>query len=137
MRMRRHAPSVNVCARNSRHSRSRTRRKAETVGSDNISAGVHFERCTPAFFCLIVKSGRIFTFLWYNILYIFVSMLKEGNSHGNIVQVFFMTLTGALFGYTYVRSGKIAYSIVLHMLCNISSLLNILTGSTDGRPVAE
>ncbi|MGF0005718.1 CPBP family glutamic-type intramembrane protease [Eubacteriales bacterium SGI.150] len=64
-------------------------------------------------------------------------MLKEGNSHGNIVQVFFMTLTGALFGYTYVRSGKIAYSIVLHMLCNISSLLNILTGSTDGRPVAE
>ena len=53
----------------SRHSRSRTRRKAETVGSDNISAGVHFERCTPAFFCLIVKSGRIFTFFGIIIIY--------------------------------------------------------------------
>ena len=27
---------------------SRTRRKIETVGSDKISAGVHYKRCTPA-----------------------------------------------------------------------------------------
>ena len=39
------------CAGNSnnRYSKSRTRRKVETVGSDKISAGVHFERCAPAF----------------------------------------------------------------------------------------
>jgi len=33
MRKQRHAPSVNVCVRSNRHSRSRTRRKAETGGS--------------------------------------------------------------------------------------------------------
>ena len=34
---------------NSRHSKGRTIRKAETVGSDKFSVGVHFERCTAAF----------------------------------------------------------------------------------------
>ena len=44
--------SVNVCVRNSnnRRSRCKIRRKVETLGSDKKSAGVHFERCTPAFF---------------------------------------------------------------------------------------
>lgn len=49
-RKRKHAPYVNICVRssNSRHSKGRPTRKAETVGSDKTSAGVHFERCTPA-----------------------------------------------------------------------------------------
>lgn len=42
--------SVNVCVRSNRHSRSRTRRKAETGGSGKISAGVHRSKCTPAFY---------------------------------------------------------------------------------------
>ena len=33
-----------------RTARSRTKRKAETVGSDKISAGVHRSKCTPAFY---------------------------------------------------------------------------------------
>ena len=36
MRKRKLAPSVNICVRNSRHSRSKTRRTAETLGNDNI-----------------------------------------------------------------------------------------------------
>ena len=34
--------------------------KAAQALKRRLTAGVHFERCTPAFFCLIGKSGRIF-----------------------------------------------------------------------------
>jgi hypothetical protein len=42
------------------------RRKTEKVGNDNISAGVHFERCAPAFSVRLAKAGEIFAFLCYN-----------------------------------------------------------------------
>ena len=63
---------------NSSHSKSRTRRKIETVGSDKISAGVHFERCTPDFSVLFVKPVEFFIFLRYNyygFLYLWVRRL--------------------------------------------------------------
>lgn len=63
---------------NSSHSKSRTRRKIETVGSDKISAGVHFERCTPDFSVLFVNPVEFFIFLCYNyygFLYLWVRRL--------------------------------------------------------------
>ena len=41
-------------------------RRIETVGSDKISAGLHFERCTPDFSVLFVKPVEFFIFLCYN-----------------------------------------------------------------------
>ncbi|MDD6262323.1 MAG: GNAT family N-acetyltransferase [Clostridiales bacterium] len=59
---------MNVCVRNgnSRHSKSRPKRKARTVGSDKISAGAHFERCAPAFTAYLAKVVEFSTFLCYN-----------------------------------------------------------------------
>lgn len=58
MRKRKCAPFVNVCVRSSniRYSKNRIKRKAEIVGDDKISAGVHFERCTPTYRFVLKKS---------------------------------------------------------------------------------
>lgn len=46
-----------------------------------------------------------------------------GLSHGNVFQAVFTTLAGILFAYIYTYTGNIVYSIVLHILCNISSFI--------------
>lgn len=38
--------------------------------------------------------------------------------HGNFYQVFYAFLLGLMFGYIYVKTGKLRYPIILHMLIN-------------------
>ncbi|MBQ8662716.1 MAG: CPBP family intramembrane metalloprotease [Eubacterium sp.] len=49
---------------------------------------------------------------------IVVSALMFGLTHGNLTQLFYTTLIGLMFGFVYVRTGKLKYSVGLHMLFN-------------------
>ncbi|MBO5745023.1 MAG: CPBP family intramembrane metalloprotease [Clostridia bacterium] len=46
------------------------------------------------------------------------SSIAFGIFHGNFEQFFYATLIGFLFGYVYVRTGKIIYSMILHATIN-------------------
>ncbi len=75
-----------------------------------------------------------------------VSGLLFGLFHGNLTQFFYAAGVGFLFAFIYVRTGKVRYSIILHMMLNfcgsalpffflkdldIEQLNAILSGSTD------
>lgn len=49
---------------------------------------------------------------------VFFSALAFGLFHGNVVQFFYAFGVGLLFGVIYLRTGKLRYSILLHMLVN-------------------
>ena len=52
---------------------------------------------------------------------ILTSGLMFGLFHGNLAQFFFTTLIGGLFAYIYIRTGKIWYTIALHMTMNLAT----------------
>ncbi len=59
-------------------------------------------------------------------LAVIASGLMFGLYHGNFAQFFFATMLGMFFGYIYVTTGKIRYSIIYHMIVNCStSIVNI------------
>ncbi len=49
---------------------------------------------------------------------IVVSAVSFGLFHGNFYQFFYAALLGAVLAYVYVKSGKIIYPIIMHMLLN-------------------
>ena len=55
----------------------------------------------------------------------FISILLSGVMfglfHGNFQQFFFAALAGAMFAFIYIRTGRIRYTIFLHMAVNMSS----------------
>ena len=55
------------------------------------------------------------------LLAILTSGLFFGLFHGNFSQFFYAFLLGCLFAYVYVRSGRIRYTILLHMAINMTS----------------
>ncbi len=58
---------------------------------------------------------------------IFVSALVFGLMHGNFSQFFYAFGIGLIFGYLYIRSGRLRYTIGLHMLINfMGSVLPIM-----------
>lgn len=57
----------------------------------------------------------------------FVSALVFGLAHGNFYQFFYAFLLGLIFAYIYLRTGKVRYSMVLHMMVNFcGSVIPIL-----------
>lgn len=59
---------------------------------------------------------------------ILTSGLMFGLYHGNLAQFFFTTLIGGLFAYIYIRTGKIWYTIALHMTLNLAtSVISMFT----------
>ena len=54
--------------------------------------------------------------------------------HGNFSQIFYTFLMGLVWGYVYYKTGKIIYTIIMHMLVNFGGavvsvyLLNKLSG---------
>ncbi|MBR4085989.1 MAG: CPBP family intramembrane metalloprotease [Lachnospiraceae bacterium] len=52
---------------------------------------------------------------------IFVSGFLFGLFHGNFSQFFFATGVGLFFAFIYVRTGRVWYSILLHMVVNMST----------------
>lgn len=58
---------------------------------------------------------------------VFVSALVFGLAHGNFYQFFYAFLLGLIFAYIYLRTGKIRYSMMLHMMINFcGSVIPIL-----------
>ena len=63
---------------------------------------------------------------WGAIVSAIVSGLLFGLYHGNLSQVFYATFIGYVFATVYLRTGRIRYSIMMHMLVNgINSVLMI------------
>ena len=58
---------------------------------------------------------------------VFFSALAFGLFHGNVVQFFYAFGVGLLLGVIYIRTGRLWYSILLHMLVNFfGSLVTML-----------
>ena len=49
---------------------------------------------------------------------IFVSALLFGLFHGNLFQFFYAFFLGLIFGYVYLRYGKLLYTVLLHVIIN-------------------
>lgn len=47
-----------------------------------------------------------------------LSGLLFGLYHGNVIQLVYAGLIGLVFAYVYVKSGRLIYSVILHMLIN-------------------
>ena len=58
---------------------------------------------------------------------IVLSGMMFGLLHGNFQQFFFAALIGMLFAYIYIRTGRVRYTIFLHMAINLSSALVLQT----------
>lgn len=56
---------------------------------------------------------------------ILVSALCFGLFHGNFAQFFFATFLGLVFGYVYVKTGKIYYSMGFHFIINMTTTVVI------------
>lgn len=52
---------------------------------------------------------------------ILISGVLFGLIHGNLSQFFYASFIGILFGYIYLRTGKLRYTVALHMTVNILS----------------
>lgn len=52
-------------------------------------------------------------------LAVITSALMFGLFHGNLSQLFYAFALGLVFGYVYLKTGKLRYSIGLHMLINL------------------
>lgn len=52
-------------------------------------------------------------------LAVVTTALMFGLFHGNLSQMFYAFTLGLVFGYVYVRTGKLRYSVGLHMLINL------------------
>ena len=51
-------------------------------------------------------------------LAVFTSALMFGLFHGNLSQLFYAFALGLVFGYVYLKTGRLRYSVGLHMLIN-------------------
>ncbi len=52
---------------------------------------------------------------------VMMSGIMFGLFHGNFAQFFFATGLGMLFAFIYARTGKVWYTIILHMVVNLST----------------
>ncbi|WP_082706418.1 CPBP family intramembrane glutamic endopeptidase [Methanobrevibacter sp. YE315] len=50
---------------------------------------------------------------------ILLSAVLFGLFHGNLNQFFYAALIGSFFAYVYIKTGKITYPIILHIIVNI------------------
>ena len=66
-------------------------------------------------------------------LAVVTSALMFGLFHGNLSQLFYAFALGLVFGYVYLKTGRLRYSIGLHMLINFlgSVLAPTLLNSID------
>ncbi len=50
---------------------------------------------------------------------VLISGLAFGLIHGNFYQFFYASLMGFVFGYIYIRTGRLRYTVALHMIINL------------------
>ncbi len=91
----------------------------------------------PVFEELIFRKVLIDRIVGYGeVLAMLVSGFMFGLYHMNLLQFIYATAIGIFFAFIYIRTGKIWYTIVLHLIINgFSTFLN--TFMTDGIDVTE
>lgn len=63
---------------------------------------------------------------------VILSAVMFGLFHMNLFQFFYATALGVIFGYMYVRSRKLRYTIILHMIINfMGSVVAVLLGGGE------
>ncbi|WP_432644932.1 CPBP family intramembrane glutamic endopeptidase [Methanobrevibacter sp.] len=72
---------------------------------------------------------------------IILSAILFGLFHGNLNQFFYCTLIGGFFAYVYIKTGKLTYTILLHIIINMmgsvvslfwaNSFTNLTTGAIN------
>ena len=78
--------------------------------------------CAPVFEELLFRKLLIERVLKYGeMIAIIVSGVMFGLFHGNFSQFFYAVGLGMFFAYIYIRTGKIWYTIGLHMIVNLTS----------------
>ena len=92
----------------------------------------------PIFEELIFRKILIDRTIQYGqVLSILLSGIMFGLFHGNFQQFFFATLIGMLFALVYIRTGRIRYTIFLHMCVNLSTSIITATLVTKVSPYLE
>lgn len=62
---------------------------------------------------------------------ILLSALIFGLFHGNLNQFFYAFLIGGFFAYVYIKTGKIIYTILLHLTVNFfGSIISVIVGNS-------
>lgn len=62
---------------------------------------------------------------------ILLSATLFGLFHGNLNQFFYTFLMGVFFAYVYIKTGKITYTIALHLIVNLlGSVISVLIGTS-------
>lgn len=80
--------------------------------------------CAPIFEELMFRKILVDRFVRYGqATAVIMSGLMFGLFHGNFTQFFYATFLGFLFAYIYAKTGRIHYTIFLHMIINMSSTL--------------
>lgn len=75
----------------------------------------------PIFEEIVFRYGAMRLLLPYGeVAAVFFSALAFGLAHGNFFQFFYAFLVGCLFGYVYLRTGRLADSILLHIFFNFT-----------------
>ena len=69
--------------------------------------------------CIFRKQLIDRMYLYGEKLAVITSALMFGLFHGNLSQLFYAFALGLVFGYVYLKTGKLRYSIGLHMLINL------------------
>lgn len=108
------------------------------LGSDLLSNFVFLGLLTPIIEEILFRKLLMDRIVKYGEgIAVFTSALMFGLSHGNFTQFFFAFGVGLLFAYIYCRTGKIRYSIILHMIINTvnSVLLPYIISMIDWAPV--
>lgn len=62
---------------------------------------------------------------------ILLSALIFGLFHGNLNQFFYAFIIGGFFAYVYIKTGKIIYTILLHLTINFfGSIISVIVGNS-------
>ena len=70
----------------------------------------------------ILSVGKRMIFVTHGEFFaIFLSGIFFGLFHGNFSQFFFATMLGMFFAFIYIRTGNVLYTIILHMVINMTS----------------
>ena len=93
---------------------------SSTVWANILIAGI----CAPIFEELMFRKFLVDRMVRYGeATAVVVSGLMFGLFHGNFSQFFYAAALGCFFAYVYVKTGKIRYPIIIHMIINMSSTL--------------
>lgn len=57
---------------------------------------------------------------------VFISATVFALMHGNFYQSFYAFMLGAVFAYVYIKTGKLRYSAIMHIMVNSSSVLMVI-----------